>query len=219
MLKYIDIHTHKTKPTKDVIQIQNLFPKQRSEIIESALYCMGIHPWYLEKLEQQFVELEESLQENANIIAIGEAGLDKSKGGDYDLQKEVFRRQIILSEKYKKPLILHSVRSHSEVLRIKKQMKPKMPWVLHGFEGNAEIGLQLINVGIYLSVGEAILKKKKLRNALPHFPLGKLFFETDESKFDIEMIYLEYSKIKNIPLQILCKEVVFSYNRLQENNI
>ncbi len=219
MPKYIDIHTHKTKFTKDTIQIQNLFPYQREEIQEEGLYSMGIHPWYLDGVENQFLELEKSLQEENNIIALGEVGLDKSRGGDYELQKEVFLRQIILSEKYQKPLIIHSVRSHSEIVSIKKKMKPKMMWILHAFEGNTETGLQLINAGIYLSIGEAILKKDKLRKALLKLSIEKLFFETDESEFDIGMIYKEYSKIRNISLEILCDKVAYSYRKLQSNNL
>ncbi len=219
MPKYIDIHTHKTKFTKDTIQIQNLFPYQREEIQKEGLYSMGIHPWYMDNVENQFLELEKSLQEENNIIALGEAGLDKSRGGDYELQKEVFLRQIILSGKYQKPLIIHSVKSHSEIVSIKKKMKPKIPWILHAFEGNTEIGLQLINAGIYLSIGEAILKKDKLRKALLKLPIEKLFFETDESEFDIGMIYKEYSKIRNISLEILCDKVAYSYRKLQSNNL
>ena len=216
---YIDIHTHKTKLSKDTIQIQNLFPNQREEIQPEGIYSMGIHPWYIEDIEMQFNSLEKALQDEPNIIALGEAGLDKKRGGDYDLQKEVFLRQIFLSEKYKKPLIIHSVKSHSEIVSIKKKMKPKMIWILHAFEGSAEIGLQLINAGIYLSIGETILKKDKLRNALQVLPLKKLFFETDESKFEIVRLYEEYSKIKNIPIETLCDEIAFLYKRVRSNKI
>ena len=51
-------------------------------------------------------ENEEKLKAE-KCFALGECGLDKITASDFELQKEVFKKQIQLSEKYKKPLIIH----------------------------------------------------------------------------------------------------------------
>ncbi len=214
MNPYINIHTHKSNSDKDNIHIRSLFPNQRSEILESGFYSIGIHPWYLEEIESQFFNLEKALLEEPKIIAIGEVGLDRSKGDNLELQKEVFKRQILLSEKYQKPLIIHSVKTHSEILQIKKEMNPKMPWIFHGFSGNKEVGLQLISAGIFLSIGEAVFRKEKLREALPYFSFNRLFIETDESELSVEIIYAEIASLKCISVDEVCKRVQIQFSEV-----
>jgi TatD DNase family protein len=79
--------------------------------------------------------IEEKLKDE-NCFALGECGLDKITASDFELQKVVFKKQIQLSEKHQKPLIIHCVKAHQELIEIKKELKPKQVWIFHGFNTN-----------------------------------------------------------------------------------
>ena len=84
-------------------------------------------------------------------IAIGEAGFDKLRGPSPELQRKVFEEQVAISEELKKPVVIHCVRAWDELLAVHKKLKPKMPWLIHGFRGNTELAAQLLSKGMYLS--------------------------------------------------------------------
>ena len=129
---------------------------------------------------------------------MGECGLDKLRGASMDLQREVFRKCVELSEQRALPLIVHAVKCTDELIRMKKEINPRMPWILHGFRGRKELAMQYIDKGFYLSFGE-----KFDEESLRHTPVDRLFFETDDSKASIEMIYQKASEIYGLSVEIL----------------
>ena len=56
----------------------------------------------------------------SSVLAIGEAGLDRLGPADILLQKEVFVRQILLSESVGKPLVIHCVKAFFRHLVLRK---------------------------------------------------------------------------------------------------
>ena len=180
-MEVIDIHTHSLSPVQ---AIQNCFPEAFLPR-EDSFYSVGLHPWYLkrETLEQQWNGLL-GVTGHPQVVAIGEAGLDRLAGTPFDLQLEAFERQIALCEERDYPLVIHAVRSADEMLRLKKEYRPQVPWIIHGFRGKKEQALQYVRHGFYLSFGE-----KFQEEALCVVPVERLFFETDESLLDIHRIY------------------------------
>lgn len=83
--------------------------------LAGAYYSVGIHPWYLtrENLDRQWEMLLAAIQ-CPQVLAIGEAGLDKLVRTDYMLQQEVFEKQAMLAHEMKYPLVIHAVRSANE---------------------------------------------------------------------------------------------------------
>ena len=59
-----------------------------------------------------------------------------------------------------------------------------MPWVVHGFRGNARVAGQLLDAGFYLSYGERFNPE-----ALAITPADSLLAETDESLLPIDEIH------------------------------
>ena len=188
-MKLVDIHTHRFEKTVNQIRIINLFPENEDLMEEGNYYSMGIHPWHIKNPEEELFRLEDNLKNHKNILAVGEAGIDKKRGPDLETQTKIFLAQTELSESYHRPVIIHSVKSFPEILHLYKKHRPKMPWIIHGFSGNETTGRQLINAGFYLSVGEALLRKEKLQRAVSTFPSGRIFLETDESPVEIEILY------------------------------
>lgn len=190
-LPIIDIHTHTVHSNSDLIQIINLNLNQ--PCLEQGYYSYGIHPWALDKADFQVDEALNKLKENLQqpqVIALGEAGLDKMHKASFKQQIAVFERQIELSEALRKPMILHNVRSHNEIIALRKKHKAQQPWIVHGFSGTEQDVQQLIGQGIYLSVGESLLHpERKIYKSFKFIDLDYLFLETDMAEIGIEKVY------------------------------
>ena len=213
MLKtdFIDIHTHTEESGENLLQIVNLNLDQPCP--EQGYYSYGIHPWALDNVdfqtEEAFVLLEKRLQ-SPNVLALGEAGLDKIHKDSFEKQIELFERQIMLSETMQKPVILHDVKSHNEILALRKKHKAKQPWILHGFNGTEQDIQQLTGQGLYLSIGESLLHpERKISKSLKNIPLEMLFLETDMAEIGIETVYEAAAKLLEIDVSDL-KTKIFS---------
>ena len=214
-MQYIDIHTHR-KQEVDFIQIINLDLEQPCPV--QGYYSYGIHPWALDnadfQLEEAFSLLKERLQ-SPNVLALGEAGLDKMHKDSYEQQIAVFERQIDLSEALQKPMILHDVKSHNEILALRKKHMAKQPWILHGFNGTEQDIRQLTRQGLYLSVGESLLhSERKITKSLKSIPLELLFLETDMAEISVEKIYEAAAKILDIDVAVLQRQLFANFARL-----
>lgn len=196
----IDIHTHRVYKAGIINSSPSAFSPENK-----YAYSVGIHPW---SLEEDYSKEWERLQEIAihpQVLAIGEAGLDKLTEADMKIQEEVFRLQIRLSEEIGKPLIIHSVRTSNEIIEIKKEFKPRVLWIIHGFRGNKNITSQLLDEGFYLSFGE-----KYQDESIIKVPLERMFIETDESDEDIKQIYSKIANTLSMPEKQL-------YNQMRQN--
>ena len=217
-LNFIDIHTHTTKSRDNLIQIVNLNLNQPCP--EQGYYSYGIHPWALDKAEFQVEKALETFEEKLKlpqVIALGEAGLDKLHKASFERQIELFERQIELSETVQKPMILHDVKSHNEILALRKKHKAKQPWILHGFSGSEQDVKQLIGQGIYLSVGESLLyPERKIYKSFKFIDLDYLFLETDMAKIDIEKVYETAANLLEMDLSVLQTRIFANFARLFE---
>jgi TatD DNase family protein len=185
---YINIHTHHKKPVEGIISIGNLY-KDFDAIEPHSFYSVGLHPWYItqETWQDQFAVVKEK-SNLKNVVAVGEAGLDKVCTTDFSLQQTVFAAHIQLANEIQKPLIIHCVRAHAEVIALLKQAEVKVPVIFHGFNKSKELAQQLIALGYYLSFGKG-LEKQAVQELLSTLPAGRIFLETDNSSASIDEIY------------------------------
>ena len=159
---------------------------------------MGLHPWFLDptRFEEQLAAMQINA-EKPEVLAIGECGLDKLTGTTWDLQLEAFRKQIMLAEQLKKPLIVHCVRAFQQVLSELKGVK--VPVIFHGVNNKRSVLQPVIDSGHYLSFGKALLgNSESIRETFIATPLDKIFLETDDAAADIREIYKSASLIKKI---------------------
>ncbi len=217
---FVDIHTHTPKTGDNLLQIVNLDLEQPCP--EQGYYSYGIHPWALDdadfQMEEAFALLEERLQ-SPNVLALGEAGLDKIHKDSFEKQIELFERQIELSEALQKPMILHDVKSHNEILALRKKHKAKQPWILHGFNGTEQDIQQLTGQGLYLSVGESLLhSERKIVKSLKSIPLDLLFLETDMAEIGIEKVYEAAAKLLCVDIAVLKRQLFANFVQLFEGH-
>jgi TatD DNase family protein len=158
-------------------------------------------------------KLKENLQQ-PQVIALGEAGLDKFHA-DFEQQIRLFERQIVLSENMKKPMILHDVKSHNEIVTLRKKHRAKQPWIVHGFSGTEQDVKQLIGQGIYLSVGESLLHtERKIHKSFKFIDLDYLFLETDMAEIGVETIYEAAANLLEMDLSALQTRIFSNFARL-----
>jgi len=140
--------------------------------------------------------------------------LDKIIKIDFELQKMFFKQQVILSEKYKKPLIIHCVKAFQEIIELRKSLKPNQIWILHGFNKNGQVAHSLLKNGFILSIGSAIINNKKLQKVVLNISLDDILLETDDSEIPIQEIYQKIANIKNIEVEELQTKIAQNFKRI-----
>ena len=216
MPKYIDIHAHTANDDDQLIQIVNLDLNQPCP--EQGYFSYGIHPWALDNVDFQAEKDLQTLEEKLklpNVVTLGEAGLDKMHKATFERQIELFEQQIELSETLQKPMILHDVRSHNEIIALRKKHKARQPWILHGFSGTEQDVKQLIGQGIYLSIGEALLHpERKIHKSIKFIDLDYLFLETDIAEINVEAVYEAAATLLEMDLPTLKTRIFSNFARL-----
>ena len=201
MNDYPDIHTHRSMEA-DGFRIINCSPDAFAPC-PGQWYSVGIHPWSLRgDIPQEVWERLQAAVTHPQVLAIGEAGLDKLTDASMALQETVFIRQAKMADAAGKPLIVHLVKATDALLRLKKELKPRVPWIIHGFRGKAQLAEELLRHGFYLSFGA-----KFQAEAVRTVPLSSLFIETDESLAPITETYGRVAAVRRIPLEELCKAI------------
>ena len=151
------------------------------------------------------------------MLAIGECGLDRSITINFALQELCFRKQVEIAEKYSNPLIIHCVRAFPELLKLKKESRSTIPWIIHGFQGNEQATLQLIKHDFYFSVGELLLFNHPKREILSIIPPDRLFLETDNREISISKIYSLAAQLLNIDENTLCGIISGNFKNVFRN--
>ncbi len=164
---------------------------------------IGLHPWHVDegRTAQAFSDLIPRLS-LPQVAAIGEAGIDRVRGGYIVLQIEAFEMQARLAKEVGKPLIVHCVKAFDEVIRLHKQGFPHEPWIIHAFRGKPEQAQQLLREGFYLSFSEHYHDE-----ALRLCPTDRFFIESDESTIDIEELYARAATLRGVGINELKEQV------------
>ena len=194
----LDIHTHKAEPVSAGKAIINR-KLATDALYEGYFYSAGIHPWDLTEFdtERRLECLREQLAEK-QLVAVGEAGLDKLAAAPMQLQVAVFKEQVELSEKYRLPLVIHCVKAMEELLAVKKELRPVQPWIWHGFRGKPQQARQLMENGMYLSFGEHYPEQ-----TVRTIPVDRMFLETDDSPVDIEEVLHRVARTRGTDVEEL----------------
>ena len=200
-MNYYDIHAHHPAiDPEDVTIINRIIGNEKEENSFSGQWCsVGIHPWYIiyNNVQGQFLRLESAVL-CPSVVAVGEAGLDKLSETPLDIQSDVFAKQAALAERSGKPLIIHCVKAWDELIMQRKSMKPRVPWIIHGFRGNGILAQQLLKQGFFLSFRE-YFNQQALQAAWP----DRLFAETDDAAIDIRSVYRKIASSLCISLEEL----------------
>jgi len=215
--EFIDIHTHGSKPTEGIFQVENLMAHEEvlPENVFSKVFTAGIHPWYLnESNNRLLIEYIRNISADHRLIAIGEAGFDKLRGPSMVLQRQVFIEQASIAADLKKPLIIHCVKAWDELFNMHKLIPPSVPWMIHGFRGKKELASQLLSRGIYISLWFNFIIRPESSDLVRFIPRDRIFLETDGADIDIRDIYSKVANDLGIDISELKKIIIRNFNEL-----
>lgn len=212
-MEYIDVHAHLHDKAFDadreqiILEMQSLGIgaitvgtdyKESKKAVELAQVhdniwaTVGFHP--VDNKEEVFeVENYEELAHHSKVVAIGECGLDyhhpTEDGYMDDDEKErqvsLFRRQIELAIRVRKPLMLHgrpskgSMDAYEDMLSVLGDYKERVKGNVHFFVGEIYIAEQFVELGFTMSFPGVITFAKELEKTVAHVPIEHIHAETD----------------------------------------
>jgi len=213
---YIDIHTHHQSPDRpDVIAVRSIPMQEAHQYAPSeGFFSIGLHPWESETVDLDH-QLFDELIARPEIIAVGECGLDRLRGADIKKQTILFVQQAIMAETRHKPLIIHCVRAWQEIMSLKTELNPKVPWIIHSYRGKSHVAAKLVDLGFYLSFGESLLSfNPVLSDILRNTPDERFFLESDDGRRSIEDIYDAARQIKKLSLESIRTCLISNFEKV-----
>lgn len=143
--------------------------------------AVGIHPTeIMTNYELQITNLTELLANNENIIAVGECGLEFLGEVDKDKQEIIFRKQIELAQKYKKPLIIHARKAVDETIQILGEYK-NLRGVIHCYSGGKKRVKKVLDLPgeWYFGFDGNLTYEIGLEEVVKEVPRDRILAETD----------------------------------------
>jgi TatD DNase family protein len=222
-LPFIDIHTHRFVSANDILALENVFAADIPGMSKNndRYFSAGLHPWHINASNPDpDIRLVEEVSPNAQILAIGEAGLDRLCNVNFELQKQVFTKHLEIATKAGKPMIIHCVKAFPELVTLYLKSKSKTILIFHGFNNNLQTARSLLKHGFYLSFGHALLNhKSNAYRIFSQIPDDRFFLETDDSGNSIEEIYAEAARISGRSILDLKKTVLQNFENCFKINL
>lgn len=202
-----------------------------AETYDFIYAAVGWHPHDAKDMTEADLEWIEELTSHPKVVAIGEMGLDYYwDNSPRDIQHEVFRKQIRLAKRVKKPIIIHDRDAHRDVVDIlKEEGAEEVGGVMHCFGGSAEIAKECLDLNFYISFGGPLTFKnaKKPKEVAKEIPLERLLIETDSPYLTPhpfrgkrnESSYVKYvaeslAEIKGVSYDEICRVTMENGKRL-----
>jgi TatD DNase family protein len=128
------------------------------------------------------VELSEFIRQNrSRLVAIGEVGLDywlAKEDSQRELQREILKRFIQLSNEVNLPLNIHSRSAgrHTVALLLENDARRVQ---MHAFDGKAGAALPAVEAGYFFSIPPSVVRSPQKQKLVKQLPLACLLVETD----------------------------------------
>lgn len=219
-MRYCDAHCH-TNTYTNPEELISYCSQHKIDIIsvsvdiDSYNYCknrkiknlaIGIHPTFVNKINENDFEYIENEIKNGFCSMIGEIGLDFGPGNITfrDTQIQVLIRILSIAEKYRIPVNIHSYRAVKEILEILDSYK-NFNVLLHWFTGNKTELTTAVDRGYFIGITPSVLKSKNIQNIVLNSPLENLITESDSpinkwTPLDIPKIVEKIAEIKKLSL-------------------
>ncbi|MDF2700975.1 MAG: TatD family deoxyribonuclease [Haloplasmataceae bacterium] len=162
----------------------NFLANQIAKKYENIFASAGLHPTDVNNFDETDLREVENYLKQDITVAVGECGLDYYWHKETrERQIEFFKKQIDLSKKYNKPLIIHvrdAMQDAYDVL-YEASKDHKLKGVMHCYSGSSEMANRFVNLGLYISLGGPVTFKnaKEPKEVAKIVPLDRLLIETD----------------------------------------
>jgi len=195
-MKYIDSHCHLYKfneiEIKRIIKDKDIIILSVSEDLESSLKnivlsqlneniipAMGIHPWNIEKINENTFKIIEDIIKDNKVKILGEIGLDKKfKPETFEKQKEIFEKFLNLAIEYDLNLNLHTPNASNDVfdLLIKYDIKKAY---FHWYSGDEKLLEEIIDKGYFIGINVATIVNEKYKKYIEIANIENIITESD----------------------------------------
>lgn len=141
--------------------------------------ALGIQPEAVDSVVDEDFEFIEEHINDRKIVAIGEIGLDYHYDIDRDKQRDIFERQLLLAQKYNKPVIVHSRECIQETYNTLKEFNVR--GIMHCYSGSVEMAREFCKIGFFLGIGGIATFKNasKIVEVIKNTDMEYLVLETD----------------------------------------
>lgn len=152
---------------------------------EGVLCSCGVHPSDCKEFDNGVIARLFETFKSKKCIALGEIGLDYHYDtNDYDLQKQVFMRQIEIAHEAALPFIVHSRDASKDVTDIitesDKRGLLKKGFLMHCYSESKESAAVYLKHGAYFAFGGAItFRNAKKEDIIRSIPIERVLCETD----------------------------------------
>ena len=188
----------------------------------------GIHPEDVEEYNEEWFKRVEELSSDKRISAIGEIGLDYHWQPETKAKQiELFIKQIKLSNKVNKPILVHSRDASQDTFEILRDNRCR--GVLHCYSGSVEMAKEYTKLGYYISLGGPVTFKnsRHAKEVAKEIDINYLLTETDCPYMAPEPVRGTRNEPSNIPYIVeviagirdmsqedVCVQIKANYHRL-----
>ncbi len=144
--------------------------------------ALGVHPHNASDWNANLEEKIKQLLLRRKVIAYGEIGLDYYRDlSPRDTQCEVFRRQIGLALRFKKPIVVHCREAFNDVIRIlNEEGAGEAGGIFHAFSGGDREAEKVLELGFLIGIGGTLTyKNSSLPGVASRLPSSAFVLETD----------------------------------------
>ena len=142
--------------------------------------CAGLHPTVVDiDAAETMIGLIRANRDR--LAAIGEVGLYYwivQEPERQEIQRQIFRRFIGLSNELELPLNVHSRSAGRHTLAFLREHGAKQV-LLHAFDGKASAATTGVELGYYFSIPPSIVRSSQKQKLVRHLPLDRLLLESD----------------------------------------
>ena len=213
-MKYVDSHCHLYKfneiEIKRIIKDKDIIILSVSEDLESSLKnivlsqlneniipAIGIHPWNIEKVNENTFKIIEDIIKDNKVKILGEIGLDKKfKPETFEKQKEIFEKFLNLAIEYDLNLNLHTPNASNDVfdLLIKYDIKKAY---FHWYSGDEKLLEEIIDKRYFIGINVATIVNEKYKKYIEIANIENIITESD-GPYNYKGIILHPDMLKDL---------------------
>jgi TatD DNase family protein len=200
--KLVDTHAHICDPTFDadrtevlrraaaagvgaVIAVGENISDAHKNIELAAEHPMlrpaaGLYPTILD-LDQAEQMNSFIRRERSKLVAIGEVGLDfwvVKENADKEIQRDIFKGFIALSQELDLPLNVHSRSAGRHAVALLLECGAARIQ-MHAFDGKASAALPAVEAGYFFSIPPSVVRSRQKQKLIKNLPLSCILLETD----------------------------------------
>jgi TatD DNase family protein len=150
-------------------------------------FSIGVHPHaagtYASDPEAAVRRVQQAIDAQPLARAVGEVGLDYHYDfAPRDIQQQVFREQIRLARRLKRPIVIHTREAEDDTFRILEEEGARdVGGVFHCFTGDRAMARRALEIGFHVSLAGIVTfpRALELKEVARMVPLERLLIETD----------------------------------------